>query len=148
MTTIHPILLIGNSLHDIWRIEIPEAFQSIFNPNNVLMPCSTTTSFVKDIIKLDEGKYIVTFNSINSMLISLFHNLYYDTARIVISPEIYYEISIADVTKHRYVLPTKFKTTGPYKKCVKPFILYKRDVPRAFSCELNEVKTEVYSVPL
>ena len=112
------------------------------------MPGSFNTSIIKDIIKLDYGKYIITFNTSNTILISLFHNLYYDTARIVISPDIFYELSIADVTKHRYDVPSEFKTSGPYKKCVKPFILYKKDVPRAFSCELNEVKTEVYSVPL
>jgi len=140
MTLIHPLLLEGDNL-DSWKFDIPEAFENIFNPEY-------SYKLVKDIIKLNEGKYIITFNTTNTVLISLFHNLYYDTARIVLSPYIYYEISIADVTKHRYVEPSEFKTTSPYKKCVKPFILYKKDIPRAFSCELNEVKTEVYTVPL
>jgi len=146
MTTIgHPLLLVGPDI-DLWATEIPEAFQSIFNSVNAKMPYAI--SFVRDIIKLDDGKYIVTFNTVNSMLVSVFHNLYHDTARLVMSPDIYYEISIADVTKHFYIEPSEFKTSGPYKKCVKPFILYKKDIPRAYTCELNEVKTEIYTVPL
>ena len=138
--TIQPIILEGYDL-DSWKCDIRDAFQWIFNP-------TMDSPIVKDVIKLDAGKYIVTFNTSNTILSSLCHNLYYDTARIVLSPDIYFEISIADVTKHRYDVPSLFKTEGPYKKCVKPFILYKKDVPRAFACELNEVKTEIYSVPL
>ena len=136
MALSHPLLLVGVNLYT-WKFDIPDAFENIFN--------SSTIPLVKDIIKLNAGKYIISFNSTNTMLISLFHNLYYDTARIVISKYIYYEISIADVTKQRYVLSSEFKTTSPYK-CVNPFILYKKDIPRAFACELNEVKTEIYSV--
>jgi len=142
---IHPLLLVGDDL-DNWKFEISDAFQHIFAPSNV--PYLEQKPFTKDVIRLGLGKYIVTFNTSTTMLISLFHNLYYDTARIVIAPDIYFEISIADVTKHRYEIPSQFKTEGPYKKCVKPFILYKKDIPREFSCELNEVKTEIYSVPL
>ena len=148
MTTIgHPFLLVGPEITK-WSTEIPDAFQSIFNPTNMKMPYDSTTSFVRDIIKLDHGKYIVTFNTVTSMLVSVFHNLYHDTARLVISPDVYYEMSIADVTKQHYLEPSEFKTRGPYKKCVKPFILYKKDIPRAYTCELNEVKTEIYTVPL
>ena len=137
---IQPILLVGNNL-DNWKFDISDAFQWIFN--------RLDSPIVNDVIKIDVGKYIVTFNNgPNVILSSLFHNLYYDTARIVLTPDIYFEISIADVTKQRYDVPSLFKTEGPYKKCVKPFILYKKDVPRAFSCEFNEVKTEIYSVPL
>ena len=124
MALSHPLLLVGIDL-DTWKFDIPEAFEHIFN--------TSTTPIVKDIIKLNAGTYIITFNSTNTVLISLFHNLYYDTARIVLSPYIYYEISIADATKRRYIVSSEFKTTSPYKKCVKPFILYKKDIPRAFA---------------
>jgi hypothetical protein len=140
----HPLLLVGPDI-DLYAPILSEAFQSIFNPTNSKVSCDSI-SFVRDIIKLDHGKYIVTFNATNSMLTSLFQNLYHDTARLIIKPDIYYEISIADITKHFYIEPTEFKTTGPYTKYPKPFILYKKDIPRAHAAELNEVKTNMYIV--
>jgi hypothetical protein len=122
----HPLLLVGPDM-DLYTSIISNAFQCIFNPDNLQISYdSKNTSIVRDIIKLDHGKYIVTFNAINTMLASLIHNLYYDTARIVINPDVYYELSIADITKHHYIEPTEFMTVGPYKKYPKPFILYKK----------------------
>lgn len=147
MTTIgHPLLLVGPNI-DTYTTIISDAFQSIFNPSNLNMSSDPqSASFVRDIIKLDHGKYIVTFNTLNSMLVSLFCNLYHDTARFVIKPDLYYEISIADITKHHYIEPSEFKTSGPYKKYQKPFILYKKDIPRTYLSEMNEVKTDLYIV--
>jgi hypothetical protein len=140
MTTIgHPLLLVGPDI-DLYARTISDAFHCIFNPTNLKMPLDKkSTSVVRDVIKLDHGKYIVTFNAVNSMMLSLFRNLYYDTARFVINPDVYYELSIADITKHHYIEPSEFRTVGPYKKIPSPFILYKKDIP-VYPSEYNESK--------
>jgi hypothetical protein len=128
----HPLLLVGPDIN-LWATIIPDAFQRMFNPMNIKMPPhGETTSFIHDIIKLDNGKYIVTFNTVNTMLVSLYKNLYCDTARMVIQPDLYYEISIADITKQHYNEPTEFKTSGPYTNCITPIILYKNYIPRVY----------------
>ena len=136
MTTVHPIKLLGDDI-STWEEDIPRAINTIFNPYN-------SNNIVKDIIKLDKGTYIITFNTVTNELLSLFRELYYDTSRIILTSTCYYDISIADKTKHKYIEPNEFKTSGPYEneKYNKPFILYKKNIPRRFPCELNEVLKE------
>lgn len=124
---IHPLLLEGPNMES-WKTLIPEMLNQLFSPSKV-----------KDIIRLGLGKYIVTFDSCNTIIENLFRELYYDSARIVFSSEYVFDVSIADTTMHRYSIPSPFKTSAPYKMVMNPFILYKGTRSRHFKCEYSEV---------
>lgn len=130
MTTIHPLLLQGPQMES-WQTFIPEMLNEILNPFN-------KTLVIREIIRLSPGKYIVTFNTCNTIISNLFHELYYDTARFVFSSEYVFDVSIADITMHRYKEATPFKTAVPYKNVITPFILYKGRRTRQFPCEISE----------
>jgi hypothetical protein len=123
---IHPLLLEGPNMES-WKTFIPEMLNQLLSPSNV-----------KDIIRVGLGKYIVTFNSHNTIIENLFRELYYDSARIVFSSEYVFDVSIADTTMHRYSIPSPFKTSAPYKMVMNPFILYKGTRSRHFQCEYSE----------
>ena len=130
MTTIHPLLLEGSSLES-WETLIPSFVNELLNPFN-------TNNIVRDIIKLGPGKYIIILNTVNSIIAGLFRELYSDTARFVFTSEYVYDVSIADVTKRRYVVPSEFKTKAPYLSLSGPIILYKGRRPRQYPCEYYE----------
>ena len=130
MTTIHPLLLEGSDLES-WKSFIPDMLNDLLNPFN-------SNRVVQDIIRIDRGKYIVTFNTCNTVMCNLFHELYYDTARFVFSSEFIFDVSIADTTMRRYSIPTPFKTSVPYKQVINSFILYKGKRPHQFPCEISE----------
>ena len=50
---------------------------------------------------------------VTPLLVSLYQNLYLDDARIILKDALY-TVSIADKSKHRYVVPRPWKTNGPY----------------------------------
>ncbi len=130
MTTIHPLLLEGPDLES-WKTFLPELINDLLNPFN-------TNTVIRDIIRLDRGKYIVTFNSCNSVIVNLFYELYYDSARFIFTSEYVYDVSIADKTMRRYSIPSPFKTSAPYKMILRSIILYKGKRVRQFPCELSE----------
>jgi hypothetical protein len=130
MTTIHPLLLEGSALES-WETLIPSFVNELLNPFD-------KTNIVKDIIRLAPGKYIIMLNATNSIVAGLFRELYSDTARFVFTSEYVYEVSIADVTKQRYLVPSEFKTKAPYYQLTGPIILYKGRRPRQYACEYYE----------
>lgn len=130
MTTIHPLLLEGPDLES-WKTFLPDLINDLLNPFN-------TNTVIRDIIRLDRGKYIITFNSCNSVIGNLFHELYYDSARFIFTSEYVYDVSIADKTMWRYSIPSPFKTSAPYKMILRSIILYKGKRVRQFPCELSE----------
>ena len=121
----HPLLLDGTELHS-WETFIPENLNLLFN-----------SKLVKDIIRLAPGKYIVTFNSVNSILCGLYSELYTDNAKIVFTSDFVFDVSIADISNRRYTVPQPFKTAPPYLGLTGPIILYKGS-RRRFSCEWTE----------
>ena len=131
MTTIHPLLLEGSDMES-WNTFIPDLLNQLLNPFNA-------SKVVRDIIRLAPGKYIVILNTSNTVISNLFHELYYDSARIIFSSEFVFDVSIADTTFHKYKVPTPFKTSAPYKMVMNSFILYKGKRTRQFQCELSEV---------
>ena len=130
MSSIHPLLLEGSAIES-WETLIPSFVNELLNPFN-------TNNIVRDIIRLSPGKYIIILNSTNSIIAGLFRELYSDTARFVFTSEYVYEVSIADVTKQRYLVASEFKTKAPYLSLTGPIILYKGRRPRQYACEHYE----------
>ena len=126
---VHPLLLEGTDLCS-WETIIPDNLNLLFAPNIV-------GGVVRDIIKLAPGKYIVTFNSVNSIMCGLYRELYLDTARIIIKSDFVFDVSLADTTKRQYAEPSPFKTSAPYNGLTGPIILYKGP-RRRFMCEFTE----------
>jgi len=97
---VHPLLLEGTDLCS-WETIIPDNLNLLFAPN-------MAGGVVRDIIKLAPGKYIVTFNSVNSIMCGLYRELYLDTARIIIKSDFVFDVSLADNTKRQYAEPSPF----------------------------------------
>jgi hypothetical protein len=130
MTTVHPLLLDGPNMES-WKTFIPDMLNELLNPFDTIV-------IIREIIRIGPGKYIVTFNNCNTVICNLVRELYYDTARFVFSSEYVFDVSIADITMHRYTHVIPFKTSAPYKNVINPFILYKGRRPQQFTCEISE----------
>ena len=97
--------------------------------------CFTFGGCILEIFELQLGTYLVVIQTITPLLISLYNNLFIDDARFIFKEAIY-TVSIANKSKHRYLLPTPWKTKGPYKEY--PSILYKANARLTYTCEYIE----------
>ena len=126
--SLHSLLLIGTSISPI---VLKHKLNTIFDPDRLL---DKLGGCILEIFELQQGAYLVVINNITLLLISLYENLYMDDARIMLNTELY-TVSIADKTKHMYLLPSPWKTKGPY---IKNSIIYKNRSHLTYTCEFKE----------
>jgi hypothetical protein len=114
-----PILLIGPDVIN-WKEYLFLIIEEMFNPDH-------TCKLVNDIIKLGPGKYIITFSCATGFIHSLWKHLYCDTARIIITNDIIFNVSIADTTKQYSMNSNNFVINSSYDNypIIMPCILYK-----------------------
>lgn len=128
----HPIILQGTDLKN-WHEYLSKMIEVMFNPLK-------KHKLVDDIIRLDKGKYIITFTGTTKYLRSLWKRIYCDTARFIFSSTIMYNVRIADGSKQYYMKSSSFFLNAPYDiYCDQmPFILYKGYYRGDFTTEYSE----------
>jgi|LauGreDrversion4_1035100.scaffolds.fasta_scaffold00031_12 hypothetical protein len=122
---IHSLLLVGTPISTKL---LQDKLNLLLDPGKNLIKIG---GCILEIFELQQGTYLVVINMISPLLVSLYQNLYLDDARFIFKDAIY-TVSIADNTKHRYMVPRPWKTNGPYEHCG---ILYKRNTKLFYSCE-------------
>lgn len=125
---LHSLLLVGTS---IAPNQLKHKLNAFFDPDRLLVKMG---GCILEIFELQKGAYLVVMNNITLLLISLYENLYVDDARIMLNTELY-TVSIADKTKHMYLIPSPWKTKGPY---IQNSIIYKNRSHITYTCEFKE----------
>ena len=126
---LHSLLLVGTSISPI---VLKSKLNALFDPDRLLVKIG---GCILEIFELHQGAYLVVIQNITLLLISLYENLYVDDARIMLNTELY-TVSIADKTKHMYLIPSLWKTKGPYNQ--QNCIIYKNRSYLTYTCEFKE----------
>ena len=99
-----------------------------------MTPDRSCLAFGGCVLEIQLCTYLVVFQNITPLLISLYNNLFLDDARFIFKDA--NTVCIANKSKHRYLVPTPWKTKGPYKEY--PSILYKANARLTYTCEYIE----------
>ena len=126
---LHSLLLVGTYISPI---VLKHKLNAFFDPDRLLVKLG---GCILEIFELQQGAYLVVIQNITLLLISLYENLYVDDAQIILNTEMY-TVSIADKSKHMYLIPSPWKTKGPYNHA--NIILYKNRSHLTYTCEFKE----------
>jgi hypothetical protein len=118
----HSLLLVGQPVH----LYVLQTQLNYMLDSNV--------KCIRELISIFPGVYIVVFDSVTPLLISLYYNLKIDDARIVL-PCGCYTVCFAEKAQRFYKEPWPWRTKGPYSPNI---ILYKQTARLSYTCEWHE----------
>jgi hypothetical protein len=127
--SLHSLLLVGSPIK---LASLCEQLNTLLDPSYDLV---STGGCIHEIFEIHSGTYLIVIKQITPLLTSLYINLYNDDARILFK-NVVYTVSIADKTHHRYLSPTHWQTSAPYRQS--NIILYKIGSIATYTCEYYE----------